>query len=153
VDAGVTYVLPTDSQGIRCPSDNHEYSYNLNDLLNSRGNYPFTSDSIVKFLPGTHVINSTKPKAVIKMVKRLTLMGIQEKTSLICVSRFSFDFIGVTNVQILNISFQNCSLLRKIKITRQTTRRAISAFLFYNARNITLMNVTVVNGEILLWRN
>ena len=90
---------------------------------------------------------------MIRSADWLTLMGDQEETSLICVNRFSFDFIGVTNVQISNISFQNCSLPRKIKIDRQTTRRAKSTFLFYNVRYITLMNVTVVSGEILLWRN
>ena len=151
VDAGITYVLPTDKQGVSCPSDNHDNCHFLNDLLSDR-KHPFTSDSIVKLLPGSHVVNSTKSKAVIRNVEWLTLMGDQEETLVVCVNRFSFDFIGVTNIQILNISFQNCSLLRKIAIAREK-RRAISTFLFYKVRNITLMNMTLVNGEILLWRN
>ena len=151
VDVGITYVLPTDKQGIKCPSDNHDNCYFLNDLLNNR-DHPFTNYSIVKLLPGSHVINSTKHKAVIKNIEWLTLMGDHEEILVVCVNKFSFDFVGVTNIQILNISFQNCSLLRKIKIARET-RRARSTFLFYNVRNITLMNVTLVNGEILLWRN
>lgn len=134
VDASITYILPNNKSGIRCPSDNYENCYILNDLLNSR-DHPFTNDSIVQFLPGTHIINSTKSKAVIRSADWLTLMGDQEEILLlICVNRFSFDFIGVTNVQIANISFQNCSLPRRIKINRQTIRRARSTFFFYNIR-------------------
>ena len=116
VAGSITYILPNNKSGIRCPSDNHENCYILNDLLNNR-DHPFTNDSIVQFLPGIHIINSTKPKVVIKSEDWFSLMGDQEETSsLICVNRFSFDFIRVTNIQIANISFQNCSLPRRIKI-------------------------------------
>ena len=81
VAGSITCILPNNKLGIRCPSDNHENCYIiLNDLLNSR-DHPFINDSIVQFLPGIHIINSTKPKVVIRSADWLTLMGDQEEIS------------------------------------------------------------------------
>jgi hypothetical protein len=91
------------------------------------------------------MVASTTKMLLIKDVHSINLTGQQRETvaaTISCSHSFRIDFINVVNVSISNIVVQSCAI-------RSTFEKSLNSTLFFvQAKNIVIVNTTIVNGGI-----
>ena len=123
------HILPTDhlSNNVSCPQN---HCLTLNELIESNSSF-FTNETTIVLLPGVHVINTTQPGLFIKDTGSIVFTGINGKTIVWCINRFTFEFLRYEGIEISNMVFRSCESLS-----------------FLQGRNIDVVNVTIEQGGV-----
>ena len=98
------YVVPSSNRS--CP---RKPCYTLTDVLQNPSQY-FVSDTVIRFLPGSHKTNITRKLSVlIKDVRNISMIGYDHtnadsKSVIQCTGPLGFAFINVTTLKIARLS-------------------------------------------------
>lgn len=145
VGHNVTYVISSENNRVNC-LDNASRCLTLNDFIKNAvpGQSAFQSEENVIFQSGAHVVNETGDRKNITAshISNLTLRGETQNSTIICLSEFYFVFDEVNNMNITNLSFQNCTNREEYKATRNFT------LLFTNLKgDVVLDSIKIISGS------
>ena len=131
-----TIFIKTNSSDHQCPA---EPCLTLQEFVFHH--HRVESNTVLKFLPGKHIISSTTRKFLsIRDVVNVTLTGVsdQQNSVIYCVSEFNVIAINVQNLMISNLSFISCGApLHDEGLTRR------------GSSSVTLFLVNIINVSIL----
>ena len=100
--ASTKFITPDSS--IPCPDE--RYCYRLQEIIHNTRVY-FTSNTTLKFLPGTYNIE-TERSVVVSNVTGLAIVG--NNTIIQCFENFGLVFLNVINLTIQHLHFTHCGL-------------------------------------------
>ena len=137
------YVVPSSNRS--CP---RKPCYTLTDVLQNPSQY-FVSDTVIRFLPGSHKTNITRKLSVlIKDVRNISMIGYDHtntdsKSVIQCTGPLGFAFINVTTLKIARLSLSSCGA-KIFKEFRATTFPKIKVTLYFlRTINATISKVAI----------
>ena len=161
VTAEQFYIIP--SSRTRCPRDP---CYTLTDVIQDPSQY-FTSNTVIKFLPGYHQTKTnSEPAVLIKNVRNISMIGYDPtnsdlKSVIQCASgSLGFAFINVTALKIAKLMFSFCGAEfpsnftvnerfvypQDFKTKLSTTQVSKSTLYFLQTINAAISEVVITNS-------
>ena len=140
------YVVPSNSTN--CPE---QPCYTLTDVVLNSSQY-FTSDTVIKFLPGNHQTNITRRFSVlVKDVRNISMAGYAHtnKSVIQCTGFLGFAFISVNTLKIEKLSFSCCGgqIPRKFRVENKLPNPdSLLTFFFLRTTNVTISEVDISNS-------
>ena len=151
------YIIPSDSNGLTCPTTNTEQCFTLQELYETQlqGTFKITSNTTLNFLPGEHIIGPQVPQGhfIIRDTENITLRGTQGVT-IRCTQAFGLAFVNVSSLNINGMEIINCGAGISEDLVQDAlyvhTKLGVglqTALLALNIRPLTMNAVTIREGS------
>ena len=135
-----TIFITTNSSDHQCPA---ESCLTLQEFVS---HYHMKSNTVLKFLPGKHVVLFNTSKSIsIKGMDNITLTGVggQQSSVIHCVSEFGISAINVQNLTISSLHFIGCRGSTQVAVFGL---RPATLFLLF-ASNVSVLHTHVYNPK------